>query len=465
MISLNPGMTTTVELVLAVPITAEEGDSNTYTIRTERSNQNFIQNITTLIVRDELGINLTPPSESIIEVSIGDVYSYGEFVVKNTGNTDLALNWTHGLALDGWQVGFANPTLYLEPREEKLVRFGLIPPAQEQESENAFEILIAVTGSNAGRLVESSQMITIAVVESSYANITVQTESEQPLRGISRQDGRSLTFVVRNDGNIPLNAALTGVALDKDDMIRDDWSVDLSTASITDLAVGESVDVIVTLMPSESVSRTTAQLHLNITVGDTLVASQILDVSVETATGDGGLFSILPPAVSGGLIAVILIGLIVIGRRMKKSGEVGDDGLELVAPNTHVSPDLLNERRNSALDLGDAVDDLTSGEVSDDEIAQAIMQSMDLPALPNQVPAGLPPAGMPPRGGTSAPLPTGLPPAGMPPVAKPLPALPQPLPSQPIVQAGPPLPPGGLPSGWTAEQWQHYGHEWLKRQG
>ena len=465
MISLNPGMTTTVELVLAVPITAEEGDSNTYTIRTERSNQNFIQNITTLIVRDELGINLTPPSESIIEVSIGDVYSYGEFVVKNTGNTDLALNWTHGLALDGWQVGFANPTLYLEPREEKLVRFGLIPPAQEQESENAFEILIAVTGSNAGRLVESSQMITIAVVESSYANITVQTESEQPLRGISRQDGRSLTFVVRNDGNIPLNAALTGVALDKDDMIRDDWSVDLNTASITDLAVGESVDVVVTLMPSESVSRTTAQLHLNITVGETLVASQILDVSVETATGDGGLFSILPPAVSGGLIAVILIGLIVIGRRMKKSGEVGDDGLELVAPNTHVSPDLLNERRNSALDLGDAVDDLTSGEVSDDEIAQAIMQSMDLPALPNQVPAGLPPAGMPPRGGTSAPLPMGLPPAGMPPVAKPLPALPQPLPSQPIVQAGPPLPPGGLPSGWTAEQWQHYGHEWLKRQG
>jgi len=464
-LSLAPGMTTTVELVFAVPLTAEEGDSNTYTIRTERSNQNFIQNITKLIVRDELGITLTPPSDSIIEVSIGDVYSYGEFVVKNTGNTDLTLNWTHGLALDGWEVGFANPSLYLEPREEKVVRFGLIPPAQEQVSQNAFEILIAVEGSNAGRVVESSQMMTIAVVESSFANITIETESEQPLRGISRQDGRSLTLVVRNDGNIPLNAELTGVLLGKDEMIRSDWDLDLSMTTISDLSVGDSVDLVITLMPSESVSRSMVQFHLKITVGATVVASQTIDVSVETATGDGGLFSILPPAVSFGLVTVALIGLVVIGRRMKKSGELGDDGLELVAPNTHVNPDLLDERRNNALDLGNSVDDLTSGEVSDDEIAQAIMQSMDLPALPAQVPSGLPPAGLPPRRAASAPLPMGLPPAGMPPVAKQLPALPQALPTAPAVQTGPPLPPGGLPSGWTAEQWQHYGHEWLKRQG
>ncbi|GIR76910.1 MAG: hypothetical protein CM15mP78_16090 [Candidatus Poseidoniales archaeon] len=51
-------------------------------------------------------------------------------MVKNTGNTNLGLTWTHGLAPDGWTVGFANPTVYLEPREEKIVRFGLIPPAQ-----------------------------------------------------------------------------------------------------------------------------------------------------------------------------------------------------------------------------------------------------------------------------------------------------------------------------------------------
>tara|TARA_Y100000766_G_scaffold122962_1_gene105614 strand:- start:10899 stop:14354 length:3456 start_codon:yes stop_codon:yes gene_type:complete len=38
-------------------------------------------------------------------------------------------------------------------------------------------------------------------------------------------------------------------------------------------------------------------------------------------------------------------------------------------------------------------------------------------------------------------------------------AIPAPLP----VLAGPPLPPGGLPAGWTMEQWQYYGQQYLDR--
>ena len=37
-------------------------------------------------------------------------------------------------------------------------------------------------------------------------------------------------------------------------------------------------------------------------------------------------------------------------------------------------------------------------------------------------------------------------------------AAPAPL---PVVAAGPPLPPGGLPAGWTMEQWQYYGQQYL----
>ena len=29
---------------------------------------------------------------------------------------------------------------------------------------------------------------------------------------------------------------------------------------------------------------------------------------------------------------------------------------------------------------------------------------------------------------------------------------------------GPPLPPTGLPEGWTMEQWEHYGEQWLESQ-
>ena len=472
-LDLGPGETKRVQFVFGVPITAEEGDSNVFTIRTERSPSNFRQNITTLVVKDELGISLTAPQDNHIDTVVSDLYSYGEFVVRNTGNTNLGLTWTHGLAPDGWSVGFANPTVYLEPREEKIVRFGLIPPPQAEVSDNSFDMLVNVNATNNGRFVEASETISIGVLPSSFGNITASNTIEGLFQGISRDDGRTETFVIRNDGNTVLNADLTAALLDKNDEQRSDWTVEISPSEISDLAVGEEVEVSVSLMPSEDVERGSARLLLNLSAGGALVASIERDVSVEIASGSGGLFNILPPAVSITLMIVLVVGGLVLARRMKASGALVDDGTTLVAPNTHTNPDMLGERRDEALDLGTAVDELTSGEVSDEEIAKAIMQSMDLPATPAPVPQGLPPSGMPPK----AKLPAGLPPAGMPPApAKSLPSLPLPVPSPapapapmpapaPVVQQGPPLPPGGLPAGWTMEQWQHYGHEWLRRQG
>ena len=31
----------------------------------------------------------------------------------------------------------------------------------------------------------------------------------------------------------------------------------------------------------------------------------------------------------------------------------------------------------------------------------------------------------------------------------------------PVVSNTPPIPAGGLPAGWTMEQWEHYGEQWL----
>ena len=53
-------------------------------------------------------------------------------------------------------------------------------------------------------------------------------------------------------------------------------------------------------------------------------------------------------------------------------------------------------------------------------------------------------------------------PAGAPPTA---PAkAPQPA-SAPVDDGMPPLPAGGLPNGWTMEQWKHYGQQWLEQNG
>ena len=267
--------------------------------------------------------------------------------------------------------------------------------------------------------------------------------------------------------------------LDKNGGQRGDWTIAVTPDSITDLAVGDSVTVTVKLSPKENVSRAIGSLTITVYSGDEQLTTYAIEASVQAAVGNQGLLSGLSTGVTVSILGVVILALAVVARRVKRSGELQDDGLELVAPDSHTNPDTMGARRDEVLDISSAVHDLTSGEVSQDEIAKALMQSMDLPSAPAAVPAGLPP-GMP-RAGLP---PAGMPPAGMPPLGVPLAGLPVagkalpplPLPSQPVqpivpvqpdvpIAQGPPLPPSGLPPGWTMEQWTHYGHQWLQRQG
>ena len=66
----------------------------------------------------------------------------------------------------------------------------------------------------------------------------------------------------------------------------------------------------------------------------------------------------------------------------------------------------------------------------------------------------------------SAGSPPKAPPAGSPPKAPPAGSPPKAPPNDvPVTEeaATPPLPPGGLPEGWTEDQWKWYGHEWLEK--
>ena len=74
-----------------------------------------------------------------------------------------------------------------------------------------------------------------------------------------------------------------------------------------------------TLLPSDDVERGTGQLLLNLTTseGQTTTFEEV--VSVEISEGSTGLFNILPPAASGAIVAALVIGGVVLARRMKKS--------------------------------------------------------------------------------------------------------------------------------------------------
>ncbi|MDP6189024.1 MAG: hypothetical protein QF699_06845, partial [Candidatus Poseidoniaceae archaeon] len=367
---------------------------------------------------------------------------------------------------DGWTVGFANPVTYLEPREEKTIRFGLIPPANAPAEDKAFDLLITVTGGNNGRLVESSVRVDIAVLPSEFANLTVADDTIRPYRSIGKEEGATQSIVVRNDGNLPIDGTLGASVIDSDGNASSDWSVSFSDASIENLGVGESLTVKVTVTPKASASKGLMYTQITLTSGENEIGIFEIETTVSSVDSNGGLFAVLPLYVSIPLIGVLIAIGMVLALRMKRSGELEDDGSELVAPDAFVNPDHLGTRRDDALDIGHAVNEIASGEVSKDEIAAALAQSLNLPAAPAAVPQGMPPRGLPPKGA----LPAGLPPAGMPP--KPLPKLPLPTPMPapapapaPAPVVGPPLPATGLPAGWTMEQWQHYGHQWLQQNG
>ena len=469
-LALAPGELISVNFVLGVPSVAEEGDTNSFVIRTEFTAQVFVSNTTVLKVRDELALNLEAPEGSVIETKIGSTFSYGSFNVTNTGNAPLTLGWSNGLAPDGWVVGFANPITYLEPREEKTVRFGLIPPINTEATAKAFDLLITVTGGNNGRIVESSVRVDVGVLASQFGNISLQDDTSRPFRSIAKETGATQQIVVRNDGNLPIDAMLTGQVLDEEGNASNAWKISFSNEEISNLGLGETQIIDLTVTPLDAATKGLMFTEIRLMNGETQIGTLQIETTVSAVESSGGLFAILPAYVSIPLIGVLVLVGVVLALRMKRSGELEDDGNELVAPDAFVNPDHLGTRRDDALDIGHAVNEIASAEVSQDEIAAALAQSLNMPAAPASVPKGLPPSGLP-----AGLPPLGMPPAGLPPKALPslpVPAAPLPAPTPaptPMVAqapaAGPPLPPGGLPDGWTMEQWQHYGHQWLERSG
>jgi hypothetical protein len=201
---------------------------------------------------------------------------------------------------------------------------------------------------------------------------------------------------------------------------------------------------------------------VNLSNSDGLISTISLQTSSSPANGNSGLFNIVPWYVSVGILLSLAIVVVIVSRRVKSSGSINDDGTELIAVNAYTTPGDVGGRRDKVLDIGLASDDMTSGEVSQDEIAAALAQSIgsqfSQPAPPAILPIGMPPAGMPPVNQ----IPRGMPP---PLPQKSIPNLPPPpiTPLQANQSTIAPLPATGLPPGWTMEQWNAYGHMWLKK--
>ena len=455
-VMLAPGQSGDVEMRLFVPETAREGNSNTYTLRVESSPQMFTLNSTSLIVGENLGVNLLSNVGTLLSVPLNNDFTFTEFIVENAGNADLDLEWSTSLAPDGWSIGYSNPPSSVSVLSNATAQLAIQAPNQTAAGFE-FDLQLFVNGSNAGRFTNAELTVKIVVPESSFAAISITDDTVAPLMSIPRGDSGKQSFTIINEGNIPFTGDLTVEIRDVDGNVLSDRSASISPSSISNLNIGDSIEVVGKVSTDEDSIDGRMNLVILLTTTDGVVIEYMADTSVSSQQSSGGIFGTLPAYVSYPLVVFVLLGLIYGGRKLKQSSKMDDDGTELVAPDAFTDADHLGTRRDQVLDISHSVNDIASGEVSQDEIAAALAQSLSMPApvAKASVPAGRPPsAGLPPAGLP----PAGLPPVGSPPV-KPVPDLPIPVP------AGPPLPPGGLPAGWTMEQWNHYGEQYLQRMG
>ena len=455
-VMLAPGQSGDVEMRLFVPETAREGNSNTYTLRVESSPQMFTLNSTSLIVGENLGVKLLSNVGTLLSVPLNNDFTFSEFIVENAGNADLDLEWSTSLAPDGWSIGYSNPPSSVSVLSNATVQLAIQAPNQTAAGFE-FDLQLFVNGSNAGRFTNAELTVKIVVPESSFAAISITDDTVAPLMSIPRGDSGKQSFTIINEGNIPFTGDLTVEIRDVDGNVLSDRSASISPSSISNLNIGDSIEVVGKVSTDEDSTDGRMNLVILLTTTDGVVIEYMADTSVSSQQSSGGIFGTLPAYVSYPLVVFVLLGLIYGGRKLKQSSKMDDDGTELVAPDAFTDADHLGTRRDQVLDISHSVNDIASGEVSQDEIAAALAQSLSMPApvAKASVPAGRPPsAGLPPAGLP----PAGLPPVGSPPV-KPVPDLPIPVP------AGPPLPPGGLPAGWTMEQWNHYGEQYLQRMG
>jgi hypothetical protein len=438
--TLQPGTSLTIDIVVLVPFNANDGDSNQIDFRTELGDFGFQVNRTRLVVQEIADLSIGLPESGTISATIGD-YGLAEINIDNIGNVDLLLSWSFGTLPDGWQVGFAStPAGGLIKGDDTNVVLSLsVAPGTAPGPSGTLSIIIDAETLDGGKQFQKVAQLGIVIEPSLW--LTFETDTRIDLSQGELIEGN---LSVTNSGNIACDVELVLEA-------PDGMDVELDADVITDMAIGETRVVKFTVgSPSlrglQSVTFSGIATPLT---GESLESnndSATLEVMMSGNSEVGILESLGLPQWSIAIFALLIIVLFGLGVLKLRRTESFSQGSGLISQGEILGAQA--DRRDAALNIGQSMDDQTSGSVSADELAQALAQSQPklaalptLPGMKGQVPTGLPPG--------AAPTPSALP-AGLPPEPS---------------ASGPPLPPGGLPAGWTMEQWKHYGHEYLERTG
>jgi hypothetical protein len=346
--------------------------------------------------------------------------------VHNTGNTELSLTWTIGTLPDGWQVGFLSqvPNILSMNRLET-VDLGLVLPAQLPAGVQSESVPIIVTGitPNGDEMVQTIDLA-VHIPASAWAVLDSNLSRIDSISRDGEPTGHTLT--VRNDGNIPMQVALSASALEG-------WTVTFEPATINILAAGDSRIVSMNIIASEDANAGLNELTILATVsageGVTMTnGSLIIEIAASNNGPAGGVFGKLEslgiPTWATGLVAfasLVMFAGAIFTIRNRGLNQL-NAGEELVQPGFSGALGAVASRKEMALNVGEAESGAASGTVSDDEVAAALAASGPPGLTPDGLPPGLPPGlttnaatGQNPTSpqGLTQNIPAGLPP-GMP---------------------------------------------------
>ena len=438
--TLQPGTSLDIDIVILVPYNANDGDTNQVDFRTELEGAGFQVNRTRLIVQEIADLSIRLPESGTISATIGD-YGLAEIGLDNIGNVDLLLSWSFGTLPDGWQVGFSSTAAggLLKGASTSVTVSLSVATGTPPGPGGTLSIIVDAETLDGEKQFHKVAELGIIIEPSLWLTFDTETRIDLPQSTLTYAN-----LSVTNSGNIVCNVNLlveSPVGL----------SINLESDTLSTMGVGETRIVKFTLMSDDlrglqSVifnGTATPLTGESISAGNDVATLDVMISGGGQSDGIGGLLESLGlPAWSVAILALIIVALLgVVILRLRRTDPAISRGEELLSPGEILGAQ--ESRREAALNIGGAADNQSSGSVSADELATALSQSqpkLALPPLPSA--KGFLPANSPP---TPTALPAGLPPA-------------------PVLSA-PPLPSGGLPPGWTMDQWKHYGQEYLERTG
>ena len=415
-VDILAGNSLSISVNTIVPLAANMGDSNTIVIRTTLQDSETLINGTKLIIKEFA--SLDTESSGQIDVALGKS-SVTQIKLHNIGNVPLDISLTMGSLPTDWSGGFLSGNSFeMDMNREAYVSVGLDLPGDLPTGElsQIVSVIVEFTTPSGDTYFETIEL-SVVVVPSIWIVL------ESGLTSIEEVPfGQEAIFTVNvtNFGNTNTGAEIVISQ-------SNDWNLQLSDNLVDDILPGESkiIELSVKSTSNTVYGLSSVELSANATnffPDDVEVTnSKIqLQMSKERSTDSGGISGLieslgLPSWTLALLFLFSLTGVFVLGLRLRRNSQnLMSSEEELIPKGSALLSGTSTERRNAALDTSLGSGDTLTGGVSEDEIQAAIAAS------------GPPKLSLAPEG--SAPLPL-----------------------------------GGLPDGWTMDQWQSYGHLWWEQ--